>query len=109
MDLAPNLYKVARRKKRSVHTEPCDFIWIRNLQQLDSMIQLEFTLPFMVTLTEQQRCDQMEPMACIRWLRHTSANSFGLLQGSQDKFFEKQILCLAGIMVLTADNMSKWY
>jgi hypothetical protein len=59
MELTPNIYKVAGRKKRSVHTELCNFNWIRNLQQLDSMIQLEeFTLLLMalasVTLSDNK-------------------------------------------------------
>jgi hypothetical protein len=49
--LAPNLYKVAKFKHRTVHTELRNQNWIKNLKHIDNPDLLEeFTLLFM-TLT----------------------------------------------------------
>jgi DNA repair protein RadC len=57
-DLAPNLYTIARFKKRIVHTELSNNNWIRNLQGILSTTQMEeFTMLFMalanITLNDQ--------------------------------------------------------
>jgi hypothetical protein len=47
-DLAPNVFKIARFKNRSVHTELHNLNWIRNLQEISNVVQLEeFTILFM--------------------------------------------------------------
>jgi hypothetical protein len=47
-DLAPCLFKLARFKHRTVHTELHNFSWIRNLKEINSAAQLEeFNLLFM--------------------------------------------------------------
>jgi hypothetical protein len=47
-ELVPNLYKLARFKKRSVSKELHNSNWIRNLQGIHTTEQLEeFTLLFM--------------------------------------------------------------
>jgi hypothetical protein len=58
-DLAPNLYKIARFKHRSVHTELQNLRWIRNLQDISIVVQLEkFTILFMalsaIELTQER-------------------------------------------------------
>jgi hypothetical protein len=47
-ELAPNLYRLARFRKRSVHVEMKNSNWIRNLQDIDTPNQMEeFTMLFM--------------------------------------------------------------
>jgi hypothetical protein len=58
-DLAPNLFKVATYKKRSMKIESHDSNWIRNLTNINTTCMLEeFTLLFMalasVQLSEQR-------------------------------------------------------
>jgi hypothetical protein len=58
-EFAPNLFKLARFKKRNVHTEMQNLHWIRNLSNIDSPILLdEFILLFMalesVVLNQQK-------------------------------------------------------
>jgi hypothetical protein len=58
-DLAPNLYKIARFKHRSVHRELQHLRWIRNLQDISTVVQLEeFTILFMalspIELTQER-------------------------------------------------------
>jgi hypothetical protein len=58
-DLAPNLFKIARYKRRTVSKELHNDNWVRNLENIDSEILIEeFTMLFMalsnVTLNDQQ-------------------------------------------------------
>jgi hypothetical protein len=58
-DLAPNLFKSAKFKKRMVHTELRDYNWIKNLKEINSPTLLEeFVLLFLalkgINLTDQK-------------------------------------------------------
>jgi hypothetical protein len=58
-DLAPNLFKIARYKRRTVSKELHNDNWVRNLENIDSEILIEeFTMLFMalsnVTLNDHQ-------------------------------------------------------
>jgi hypothetical protein len=58
-DLALNLYRITKFKKRRVHSELSNCNWIRSLQEIQTATQLkEFTLLFMalspVSLTDQE-------------------------------------------------------
>jgi hypothetical protein len=39
-DIVPNLFKLARYKRRSVHTELHDYKWIRNLKEISSPVRM---------------------------------------------------------------------
>jgi hypothetical protein len=58
-NLAPSLYRIARFKTITIHTEMHNSNWIRNLQNIHTSVQMEeFTLLFMalsiVSLTEDK-------------------------------------------------------
>jgi hypothetical protein len=66
-ELAPNLYKQARFKYRTVHTELRSLNWIKNLRQVNmKMLMDEFILLFMA-LSEIQTTDQKDSISW-KWI-----------------------------------------
>jgi hypothetical protein len=66
-ELAPNLYKQARFKYRTVHTELRSLNWIKNLRQVNmKMLMDEFILLFMA-LSEIQTTDQKDSISW-KWM-----------------------------------------
>jgi hypothetical protein len=50
-DIAPNLFRTARFKRRFVHTKLHDFNWIRNLKEIDSPLLEEHIILYMALST----------------------------------------------------------
>jgi hypothetical protein len=68
-ELAPNLYKAARFKARTVHSELTNQNWIRNLSGIDIASLLEeFTLLYM-TLSLVQLSDHKD-LIHWKWIAH---------------------------------------
>jgi hypothetical protein len=86
-DLAPNLFRLAMFKKRSVHAELQNSNWIRNLQDIHTPSQIEeFTMLFMalesVSLTDQEDS--------IKW-RWTVNDSYSVASAYECQFLGAMI------------------
>lgn len=122
-ELAPNLFLVARYKKRSVAKELHNFNWIRNCQRIDNpQLVEEFTMLFMVlaTVTLSNQADEIK----WRWTadgKYTVASAYNCqFNGALIRFpasslwqvkAEPKCMFFAWLVmhdrVLTADNMMK--
>jgi hypothetical protein len=118
------LYKIARFKKRSVHTELTNCNWIKNMEDIQITTQLEeFTMLFM-TLSVVTLNDQDDT---ISW-RWTSNGCYSVASAYECQFLRAVIRFSAADIwkakieqkckffrwlvmhnrVLTADNLIKW-
>jgi hypothetical protein len=80
-DIAPNLFRTARFKRRFVHTKLHDFNWIRNLKEIDSPLLEEHIILYMALSTASlaEHKDQIvwrwtKKIGNIQWLHHMSVN-----------------------------------